>query len=535
MRDVRHTSESVIAVVLLWLIGAASVVISVLSAINGGVGIDGPFEVWLAGLLRAVDAGGMTVADLRATIPAQDLAKGSLVSHLANWLSTLTGSGGLNGDIYDFHDYMYLGLVTVVVSTLGALALAAAVQMVTRNRMAGAAAFALVASTPLWTGFIAVDYRDSAVAAGLTAVTAAVIIALSSRADQVTRSAIIVFALLGTLVAVAGRTGSIIMVAFVLAVAAITAVLLARRRTQAVNLALAIGAALGGLALAVLNHPAGREAPIAWIVDALRLSNANPNVMIVRVLGQNVMSNEAPWWYVPAWLAAQLPIAMGFAAVIALIVVLRNLRLPGLPYRPVLATIPLLVQSVLLPIAIVAMRPNIYDGIRHFIFIVPGIAGLIALAVAMGMAGGRLWKRSRRTWFVWGVLAVAALSLFANVRWYPYSYTFINPVAGAPRDVRVWDLDFWGLTSREGIERLRERGSTSFAAIPGGAPALAFGGLPSDNPAFDPAAPGSAMVNFRRWDAQMPPECHVVDEIRRDGQLLAEIGECGGISAGGAE
>ena len=516
------------AVVLLWLMGAASVVISVLSAINGGVGWDAAFEVRLAELLRQVSASQLTVDGLRDSIPAQDIAKGSVTSGLAELLSTITGQGGLNGDVYDFHDYMYLGLATIVISTLGALALAAAVQMVTRSRLAGAAAFALTASTPLWTGFIAVDYRDSAVAAGLTAVTAAVILALSSRSDHVTRLAIVVFSAFGTLFAVAGRTGSIVMVAFILALAAITALVLARRRAQVVSLALASGAGLVGIGLAVLNHPAGREAPVTWIVDALRLSNANPNVMIVRVLGQNVMSNEAPWWYVPAWLAAQLPIAMSVTAVLAIVVILRNRHLPGLSFRPSLVATPLVVQSLLLPVVMLAMKPNIYDGIRHFIFIIPGIAGLVALAVVLGVAGGRVWKRSRNIWFAWGVTAVVALSLFANVRWYPYSYTFVNPVAGAVKHVRVWELDFWGLTAREGINELRESGATTIAVIPSGSPALPFGGLEIDDPAFDSTDPSSAVVNFRRWDTELPAECPQVGEITRDGLVLAQLGRCGG-------
>lgn len=526
--DARRSSTSAIATLLLWLMGAASVVISVLSAVFGGVGGDGAFEVGLADLLRQVNAGQSTVDELRAAIPAQDLAKGSITSSLADMLSTVTGQGGLNGDIHDFHDYMFLGLATVAISTLGALALAAAIQLVTRNRVAGAATFALVASTPLWTGFIAVDYRDSAVAAGLSAITAAVILALSGRSDTPARAAIVGFAALGTLVAVAGRTGSIIMVAFLFGLAVLTALLFARHRAKVINLALTAGAVVVGMVLAVLNHPAGREAPVTWIVDALRLSNDNPNVMIVRVLGQNIMSNEAPWWYVPAWLVAQLPIAMGVATVVALVVIARNRHVPGLPFRPSIVALPLLTQALLLPIVVLATKPNIYDGIRHFIFIIPGIAGLIALAVAIGMASKRSPKRSRAPWFAWGVTAVVALSLFANVRWYPYSYTFVNPAAGAVKHVRVWELDFWGLTLREGIDRLRTDGAITVAVMPGLAPALPFGGVPPDDPAFDVTDPTAAAVTFRRWDAELPAGCPQVGEIVRDGLVLAKLGVCGG-------
>src|SRR5262249_25940212 len=124
---------------------------------------------------------------------------------------------------------------------------------------------------------------------------------------------------------------------------------------------------------------------------------------------------------------------------------------------PSRAALMLVATAATLPIAItVVTRPAMYNGIRHFMFVVP------PLAVLGGLAGARLLDRATQRGRA--ALAVAAAVLTAAlvppvvemVRLHPYQYTYFNGVAGgvAGADGRYM-LDFWGLSFKQAAAALR--------------------------------------------------------------------------------
>jgi hypothetical protein len=114
------------------------------------------------------------------------------------------------------------------------------------------------------------------------------------------------------------------------------------------------------------------------------------------------------------------------------------------------ATLPLLIAML--------KRPALYNGIRHFIFVIPPMTVLAGLAFARGMN----WlKENRRNWqpaavavFSFGLL----LSLGEMIRLHPYQYTYFNHIAGTVRaaDDRYM-LDYWGLALKQASDGLREQ------------------------------------------------------------------------------
>ena len=99
-----------------------------------------------------------------------------------------------------------------------------------------------------------------------------------------------------------------------------------------------------------------------------------------------------------------------------------------------------------------------------------------------------------------------------------------NPVAGAVKEPRIWELDFWGLTAREGAERLAEAGYPGPIVLPTANTSLPWGGRePSDD--VDATSVGSAYA-FLRWDSALPPGCTLLFRIERDGHVLGIGGAC---------
>lgn len=173
--------------------------------------------------------------------------------------------------------------------------------------------------------------------------------------------------------------------------------------------------------------------------------------------GALVSVPDMPWSYLPTLFALQMPeILLGLAAAGVAGTVLSLLRPGASPKRRTVLLV--LTLAAMLPLVIAMVkRPALYNGIRHFIFVIP------PMAVLGGVAFGRLieWlKRHGRgaqsvatAVFVFGL----ALPLTEMVRLHPYQYTHFNHIAGTVRaaDARYM-LDYWGLAFKQASDELQE-------------------------------------------------------------------------------
>jgi hypothetical protein len=122
-----------------------------------------------------------------------------------------------------------------------------------------------------------------------------------------------------------------------------------------------------------------------------------------------------------------------------------------------------------------------------------------------------------------GAVVVVAASLFASIRWAPYAYAFINPVAGWDKHHRAWELDYWGVTAREGVRRIQEAGFYPVYVDPARPPAIPYGG---SGGALAPGGRPGLYVFLRYDDRAAQFGCTVFFTIKRDGHLLGEGAFC---------
>jgi hypothetical protein len=130
----------------------------------------------------------------------------------------------------------------------------------------------------------------------------------------------------------------------------------------------------------------------------------------------------------------------------------------------------MLTLAATLPLAVAMVkRPALYNGIRHFIFVIPPMTVLAGAAFAWGMN----WlKENRRGWqpaavavFAFGLL----LPLGEMIRLHPYQYTHFNHIAGTVRAADdLYMLDYWGLALKQASEGLREELAENNQAPPRG-------------------------------------------------------------------
>ncbi|RQH11071.1 glycosyltransferase family 39 protein [Bradyrhizobium sp. RP6] len=174
--------------------------------------------------------------------------------------------------------------------------------------------------------------------------------------------------------------------------------------------------------------------------------------------GAIVSVPDMPWSYLPTLFALQLPEVMLVLTAGAVFGTFAMLPRRGVPARRKTILL-MLTLAATLPLAIAMVkRPALYNGIRHFVFVIPPMAVLGGVAFAWAMerlrANHRTWQPVVLATFCFGL----ALSLAEMIRLHPYQYTHFNHVAGTVRgaDDRFM-LDYWGLALKQASDELREQ------------------------------------------------------------------------------
>jgi hypothetical protein len=173
--------------------------------------------------------------------------------------------------------------------------------------------------------------------------------------------------------------------------------------------------------------------------------------------GALVSVPDMPWSYLPTLFALQLPevlLGLSTAAVVGTVVALSRADVSGRRKTILL----MLTLAAVLPIAVAMVkRPALYNGIRHFIFVIPPMTVLAGTAFAWGMnwlkENHRSWQPAALAAFSFGLL----LPLGEMIRLHPYQYTHFNHIAGTVRAADdLYMLDYWGLAFKQASDGLRD-------------------------------------------------------------------------------
>jgi hypothetical protein len=190
-----------------------------------------------------------------------------------------------------------------------------------------------------------------------------------------------------------------------------------------------------------------------------------------------------------------------------------------------------LALAAVLPVAVTVIgRPAMYNGVRHFVFMLP------PLAVAGGLAGA--WIADRAARFGRPALAALAVVFAAGValpaigmaRLHPYEYTFFNHIAGGVRGAQArFMLDYWGLAFKQAGEALRTqlaaRGETPPAgrrwkiAVCGPHPPAQIALGDRFEPTWDPIGADFALMLGMFYCARL--DAPLLVDIERDGISFA--------------
>lgn len=162
--------------------------------------------------------------------------------------------------------------------------------------------------------------------------------------------------------------------------------------------------------------------------------------------GKLVFSNKLPLRYLPTWLGITTPL---LTIILALTSVLKGFRTNFKNPLVFIMTFSLIVNLSMYFL----LRPIIYDGMRHFIFLLPMIGILAAVALIDIL---KKWRRISLGIILlmllyWGNLAFTYMNL------HPYEYTFFNSTVGGLHGAfEKYETDYWGASFREASIWLRD-------------------------------------------------------------------------------
>ncbi|QTQ37299.1 glycosyltransferase domain-containing protein [Aromatoleum petrolei] len=179
------------------------------------------------------------------------------------------------------------------------------------------------------------------------------------------------------------------------------------------------------------------------------------------ILDGAVMKNgEVPGRYLASYLLVRLPELFLLGVALAVLSALRTL--PRLfaseeGRREALRWLPVTLAAAF-PLAYTLLAaPPLYNGIRHFTFLLPPLAVLAAAGLVATAA--RLARVSAMRLMAAGVCALLAVThLVTLVRLHPYEYVAYNGLTGGLRGTEGrWEQDYWGDALREAAGLLNAR------------------------------------------------------------------------------
>ena len=177
------------------------------------------------------------------------------------------------------------------------------------------------------------------------------------------------------------------------------------------------------------------------------------------IVGYLVMGLIWPWSIMEPGnpFALQLPEVLLGLTIAGVVGSLMSLSRKDIPARRKTILLMLTLAATLPLVIAMVKRPALYNGIRHFVFVIAPMAVLGGTAFAWLMD----WlKLRRRSWqpaavalFAFGLL----LPLSEMIRLHPYQYTHFNHIAGTVRAADdLFMLDYWGLALKQASDGLRE-------------------------------------------------------------------------------
>lgn len=223
------------------------------------------------------------------------------------------------------------------------------------------------------------------------------------------------------------------------------------------------GALAGVIAFTILFifWPRLHQNPFEQLDDAANTVQNYEWSQNILMAGDFYPASELPIYYTLYWLGVTLSdgalLLFVVGLVLAAVECIRRIRGRALDHGLDPRLCALLLFAVVFPlIYLIGTAPVLYDSMRHFLFVLPPLICVSALALEWML---RALHRCESQFGAQAITAMVATSVLLTlvdlVRLHPYQYVYFNRVSGGlPAAYMNRDTDYWGLSYREAAEWL---------------------------------------------------------------------------------
>ena len=265
----------------------------------------------------------------------------------------------------------------------------------------------------------------------------------------------------GVLIAI--RFAGIIVPAMTLVVLGLDSVVRGRRREIGKGMVVFGLYVTALLLVVVILWPTLWRDPVGGLRMALGEAVEYPYTETVRYLDRDIPATDLTWNYLLVWIGISTPLVPLSLALVGIGKVIGEMMGGG--YRAIILNRGVLVAIMWIGIpflSVVLTHPVLYDGWRHFFFVYPGIVVMVLIGLVF------LWGTAGRIAGVTALLAaragiglVVVLALISGVRsiteYHPFQNAYFNElVGGAAGANKKFELGYWGLSYRRGLEYILE-------------------------------------------------------------------------------
>jgi len=198
--------------------------------------------------------------------------------------------------------------------------------------------------------------------------------------------------------------------------------------------------------------PATHADPVRFPLAAFEVARNFQSSVPVLFEGKEWPSSALPRYYLPRMILVTTPPLFLLAALLGLAAGVR--RIAGRRWGREVPFLGVILLWFFMPIALaVIFKPNVYDGTRHFLFIVPAMALLAGFGAETGL---RILPTKIKRAGTALVIVLLLLPIADLVRLHPYEMTYFNFLARHDGTARGgYETDYWATSYREGMEWIK--------------------------------------------------------------------------------
>jgi hypothetical protein len=281
----------------------------------------------------------------------------------------------------------------------------------------------------------------------------------------------------------------------------------------------------------VFCYPAFWSNPMGGFFETLDYLSGHRIKIEVLFDGKFFPIQHLPLNYLPTWMFMTIPLIFQVGLVVGISLILAKYSKLSILQRA--CAILVLFQVLFLPLVAIVKHSPMYDGMRHFLFTLPGIAAISATGFIWIYQ--KLSKKSFKIIAATFIGVVFAAIAFDMVALHPYQYIYFNRISGGLHQAQgKYDTEYWGLSLREGMEWINENAKPGATVLVGGflysaelfaAPNLKVIGY-TQAVAAETSKPYYYLA-WPRWNAPNNlPNCPVVYRVIRQEVPLSIVKRC---------